>query len=128
MIDKELIIVAVGFLGAIIAAWIGARAATRAGKFQARAMIEAALIGRGFGPDGRHHTGLELLEFLLLVLMLLLLAALVVLVTIKFGIVDDEPLLQLMAELTFWAKIFGKDLYDYASAVADALGLRPGPQ
>jgi hypothetical protein len=90
MLDKEIIIVVVGFLGAIIAARISARAAIRAGHYQARAILEAARMNHSPRTSGQAPKWLELL---LVVSLMLLLAIVVVMVIVTIGLVDVTQLL-----------------------------------
>lgn len=90
MLDKEIIIVIVGFLGAIIAARISARAAIRAGHYQARAILEAAQMKHSPRSGNQDQKWVELL---LVILLLLLLAIVVVMVIVTIGLVDVTLLL-----------------------------------
>ena len=90
MLDKEIIIVVIGFLGAIIAARISARAAIRAGQYQSRAILEAARMNGTPASSRKNSKGLELLLVLLLSLLLALVVAMVI---VAAGLVDVGQLL-----------------------------------
>ena len=90
MLDKEIIVVAVGFLGAIVAARISARAAIRAGQYQSRAILEAARMSR---TSGSGDQGLKWLELLLVVSLFLLLVIVIVMVIVTIDLIDVELLL-----------------------------------